>query len=208
MSLRRTCLKYRSIYAGVNVLTLCQHHSGAVAFCTYNRNPSVYRGIVLVCPMCKIADDMLPPKWVVEFLKWCIGKRGTTSFLGYLPIAPARSSLENTTHKIPEKRDMVARCPLYLVRNPRLATARELIHITQQISNSLRDFEAPFLVIHGKEDRVTDPKLSEALYLESKSKDKSIRLYDGMWHALTGGEADEDIDMVFHDMIEWILERA
>ena len=146
--------------------SLCYIDSGAVAFCTYNRNPSLYRGVVFICPMCKIADDMLPPAWVIDFLMWCIGKKGTTSFLGYLPIAPARSSLENTTHKIPEKRHLVARCPTYLVRNPRLATARELIHITQQISNNLHAFDAPFLVVHGKEDRVTDPSLSLALRRE------------------------------------------
>lgn len=181
---------------------------GAVAYCTYNRDPTLYRGVVFICPMCKIADDMLPPTWVVDLLLRCIGRRGTASFLGYLPIAPARSSLENTTHRLPEKRRLVARCPTYLVRNPRLATARELIHVTQRISGSLHDFEAPFLVLHGKEDRVTDPRLSVALYEESRSKDKSIRLYDGMWHSLTGGEADEDIDRVFDDMIEWILDRS
>jgi esterase/lipase len=158
--------------------------------------------------MCKIAEEMLPPAWVIDLLMRVIGKRGSTSYLGYLPIAPARASLENTTHKLPEKRRLVARCPTYLVRNPRLATARELIYITQQISKNLHAFNAPFLVVHGKDDVVTDPDLSVALYEESKSKDKSIRLYDGMWHSLTGGEADEDIDMVFSDMIDWILKRA
>ncbi|GKY96422.1 hypothetical protein MPSEU_000601700 [Mayamaea pseudoterrestris] len=194
-------------FEGIPTFLMGESMGGAVAYCTYDRTPSLYRGVVFICPMCKIADEMLPPTWVIEILMWCIGKRGTTSVLGYLPIAPARGSLENTTHKVPEKRRLVSRCPTYLDRNPRLATARELIHVTQRISNNLHEFEAPFLVLHGKEDRVTDPALSVALYEESKSKDKSIRLYDGMWHALTGGETDEDIDMVFADMIGWILKR-
>jgi hypothetical protein len=52
-------------------------------------------------------------------------------------------------------------------------------NVTRDISSSLSEFDAPFLVLHGKEDRVTDPKLSQALYDESKSKDKTIKLYDG-----------------------------
>ena len=51
--------------------------------------------------------------------------------------------------------------------------------MTRDISSSLSEFDAPFLVQHGKEDKVTDPKLSQALYDESKSKDKTIKLYDG-----------------------------
>jgi caffeoylshikimate esterase len=64
------------------------------------------------------------------------------------------------------------------------------------------------LVQHGKEDKVTDPKLSQMLYDESKSHDKTIRLYEGMWHSLIAGEPPENVRLVFDDSIQWILERA
>lgn len=51
--------------------------------------------------------------------------------------------------------------------------------VTSRISNNFGAFDAPFLVQHGKDDRVTDPQLSQALYDESKSNDKTIKLYDG-----------------------------
>jgi alpha-beta hydrolase superfamily lysophospholipase len=54
---------------------------------------------------------------------------------------------------------------------------------------------------------VTDPKLSQALYDEASSVDKTIRLYEGMWHALQG-EPDENIHKVYDDTVEWVLERA
>jgi acylglycerol lipase len=62
------------------------------------------------------------------------------------------------------------------------------------------------LIQHGLADRVTDPKLSQALYDEACSEDKTIRLYDGMWHALPG-EPDENIEKVYKDTIEWITDR-
>lgn len=181
---------------------------GAVSYCVYNRIPTIFRGVVFVCPMCKISDDMLPPQYVIDVLKWLIGPSGTTSLLGFLPIAPSKNDLSDLTHQVKEKAFNSARCPLNFDRNPRLATARELVDVTQRISSSLSQFAAPFIVLHGKEDRVTDPKLSLALYNESKSVDKSIRLYDGMWHALTCGESDENTNRVFSDVIEWVLARV
>jgi acylglycerol lipase len=62
------------------------------------------------------------------------------------------------------------------------------------------------LVQHGLADRVTDPKLSQALYDEARSMDKTIRLYDGLGHALHG-EPDENIEKVYRDTIEWIMDR-
>jgi acylglycerol lipase len=195
-------------FRNLPVFLMGESMGGAVSYSVYNRIPHVFRGVIFVCPMCKISDDMLPPGYVIDFLKWIIGPTGTTSLLGYLPIAPSRNNLSDVTHRVPEKAAMLSRCPTVFGRNPRLATARELIRVTQRISNNLSDFDAPFLVLHGKADRVTDPDLSQALYDESKSTDKSIQLYDGMWHSLTGGEPDENVDRVFNDIIAWIEERS
>jgi|UPI0005819F66 alpha-beta hydrolase superfamily lysophospholipase len=180
---------------------------GAVAYSVYNRIPDVFRGVVFICPMCKISDHMLPPAWVIRCIQWCIGPTGTSSWLGYLPISPS-SSLHDVCYRVREKRDLVSRCPSVFARNPRLATARELIDVTQRISNSLGSFSAPFLVLHGQADLVTDPALSQALYEEACSQDKTIRLYEGMWHALTTGETEENTKIVFRDCIEWILARS
>ncbi|GAX25256.1 hypothetical protein FisN_5Lh338 [Fistulifera solaris] len=198
----------RTRFVGKSIFLMGESMGGAVAYCTYKRIPHIFRGVVFVCPMCKISDDMLPPQWVVNTLIWLIGPSGSTSFLGYLPIAPAKQNVGEVANKLEEKRIVNGRAPLNYERNPRLATARELIKATQSISSSLSEFDASFLVIHGKDDRVTDPKLSQSLYEESKSKDKSLRLYDGMWHGLTSTEPDENIDLVFSDAIAWILQRS
>jgi alpha-beta hydrolase superfamily lysophospholipase len=181
---------------------------GAVAYCVYEQLPTLFRGVVLVCPMCKISDDMLPPQFVIDILRWLIGPTGTTSLLGFLPIAPSNNDLADVIHRVPEKGILNHQPPLNFGRHPRLATARELINVTQRISNSIPSFTAPFLVLHGLADRVTDPKLSQVLYDESSSTDKTIRLYEDMWHGLTCGEPDECADQVFADMTNWILARS
>jgi acylglycerol lipase len=66
----------------------------------------------------------------------------------------------------------------------------------------------PFLLLHGEADRVTDPDISKELYKSAKSFDKEFKLYPGMWHGLTSGEPDENIDLVFTDIIHWLNKRS
>lgn len=66
----------------------------------------------------------------------------------------------------------------------------------------------PFFVLHGETDTVTDPEVSRALYERASSKDKTIKLYPGMWHGLTSGEPDENIEHVFEDIITWLDKHA
>lgn len=197
----------RRRFSSVPTFLMGESMGGAVAYCTYNRNPKLFRGVVFVCPMCKIGDDCLPPQWVIDLFRQLAGPKGTASTLGYLPIAPSQGVQMDWSIR-PHKQALLSSFPLEYGRKPRLATARELLDVTIHISNDLQNFNAPFLVQHGSMDRITDPRLSEALYRESKSQDKTLKLYDGMLHSLISGEFDENIDMVFNDSIEWIMTRV
>ena len=66
----------------------------------------------------------------------------------------------------------------------------------------------PFLVLHGAADQVTDPLVSKALYAEASSTDKTIKLYDGAWHALAGGEPEPLASQIRKDEVDWLLARA
>lgn len=66
----------------------------------------------------------------------------------------------------------------------------------------------PFLVIHGGDDIVTDPSVSQALYDTAASKDKTFKLYPGMWHALTSAESQQNLHLVFSDILAWLDERS
>ena len=66
----------------------------------------------------------------------------------------------------------------------------------------------PFFVLHGEADIVTDPEISKALYEKASSRDKTLKLYPGMWHALTSGEPDCNVDLVFADITNWLDRRT
>lgn len=65
----------------------------------------------------------------------------------------------------------------------------------------------PFLVLHGGDDAVTNPSVSKLLYESASSHDKTLKIYPGMWHVLNG-EAPEDVDLIFSDIISWLDQRA
>lgn len=91
---------------------------------------------------------------------------------------------------------------------PRLKTGLEMLRASMTLENSLHEVTMPFFVLHGEADIVTDPEVSKALYEKAGSKDKTMKLYPEMWHGLTSGEPDENIDIVFSDIIDWLNKRA
>lgn len=76
------------------------------------------------------------------------------------------------------------------------------------VEDSLSQVKLPFLVLHGEADTVTDPEVSRALYERAASTDKAMKLYPGMWHGLTAGEPDENVEVVFSDIITWLDARS
>ena len=193
-------------FAGKRVFLMGESMGGAVAYDIINQYPDEYEGVIFAAPMVKIS--IAPPQFVVDMFYKIVGEPGSVSPLTIMPLSPSKGDIPDLSFKDKEKMRLALSAPTKYGRKPRLATARELMDATKRISSSISDFDAPFIVMHGLEDYVTCPKVSEQLYKESKSKDKQLRLYKGMYHNLTGGETDENIEIVFNDAISWVLERS
>ncbi|CAI9767392.1 unnamed protein product [Fraxinus pennsylvanica] len=69
--------------------------------------------------------------------------------------------------------------PLVFTGSIRIRTGYEILRITSYLQKNLSWLTAPFFVLHGTADSVTDPKASEKLYDEASSSDKTIQLYEG-----------------------------
>jgi len=196
----------RTKYPGKKKFLMGESMGGAVAFDLMSRYKKDYAGVIFVCPMCKIMN--VPPKIVVDLFEFISGAPGTVNSFNVMPIAPSKGNIPELSFKVKEKMYLATSAPSAFGRKPRLATARELLNTTKRISASICKFDAPFIVLHGLEDMITCPQISEELYKESPSKDKEIKLYKGMYHNLTCGETDENVDTVFNDAINWAIARS
>eukprot|EP00246_Nothoceros_aenigmaticus_P002356 TRINITY_DN131_c0_g1_i1.p1 TRINITY_DN131_c0_g1~~TRINITY_DN131_c0_g1_i1.p1 ORF type:complete len:329 (+),score=56.61 TRINITY_DN131_c0_g1_i1:475-1461(+) len=174
---------------------------GALALLVHRRESADWNGAVLVAPMCKISDKVQPPKIVVNIL---------TRLAPIIPtwkIVPSKDIIDNA-FKDPVKRKEIRDNKLAYQEKPRLKTALEMLRVTQSLSLRLEEVTLPFLLLHGEDDRVTDPEISQELYEKSWSCDKTFNKYPGMWHGLLTGEPDDNIDLVFNDIILWLSERS
>ncbi|KAL3649121.1 hypothetical protein CASFOL_005524 [Castilleja foliolosa] len=174
---------------------------GAVALLTHKKDPSFWNGAVLVAPMCKISEKVKPHPMVISLL---------TRVEDVIPkwkIVPTKDVIDSA-FKDPVKREKIRSNKLIYQEKPRLKTALELLRTSMNLERSLDEVTMPFFVLHGEADTVTDPEVSRVLYEQASSVDKMIKCYTGMWHGLTSGEPDENIEIVFSDILSWLDKRS
>ncbi|CAL9765194.1 unnamed protein product [Musa acuminata subsp. burmannicoides] len=174
---------------------------GAVALLLHLKAPTYWSGAVLVSPMCKIDGKMKPHPLVISILK------KLCSIIPTWKMIPAKDMIDIAI-KDPEKRQEVRSNPYNYRGNLRLGTGHELLKVSLAIERNLHQVTLPFLVMHGGDDKIFDPSSSELLYKSASSTDKTFKVYDGMWHAFTFGEAPERVELVFSDMVAWLEQRT
>ncbi|XP_057951364.1 caffeoylshikimate esterase-like [Malania oleifera] len=178
-----------------------QSMGGAVALKVHLRQPTAWNGAILIAPMCKIAEDMVPP-WLVKQMLIGIAK-----FFPKAKLVPHKDIAEMGFKDL-KKRILTPYNVISYKDKPRLGTAVELLKTTQEIEHQLEDVSLPLLIMHGEADIVTDPSVSQALYQKAKSSDKKLLLYANSYHCLLEGEPDDRIFEVLDDMISWLNMRS
>lgn len=174
---------------------------GAISLLIHFKIPTLFNGAILIAPMCKISDKVRP-RWPIPEILTIVARFAPT-----LPIVPTADLLEKSV-KVPEKKITAVLNPSRYTGKPRLGTVLELLRVTDYINGRLSDVNLPFLVLHGSADVVTDPQVSMELYELANSKDKTIKIYDGMLHSLLYGEPDENIEIVRGDILKWLNDRS
>ncbi|CAA3026209.1 caffeoylshikimate esterase-like [Olea europaea subsp. europaea] len=160
-----------------------------------------FDGVVLNGAMCGISDKFKPPWPLEHFLSiaaalvptWCV--------------VPTRGSIPLVSFKVEWKRKLALASPRRPLRRPRAATAQELLRVCREVQGKFNEVDVPFLIVHGGDDVVCDPACVAELYERAASKDKTLRIYPGMWHQLVG-EPDEDVELVFGEVVKWLVTRT
>ncbi|KAM1011825.1 hypothetical protein ACFX2C_047121 [Malus domestica] len=178
-----------------------QSLGGAVALKAHLKQPSAWNGAILVAPMCKIADDMVPPWLLTQILI------GVAKFLPKQKLVPQKNLAEAAFRDL-KKREMTAYNVIAYKDKPRLETALEMLRTTEEIEHQLEEVSLPLLILHGEADIVTDPAVSKALQEKASSSDKKLILYMDAYHSLLEGEPDEMIIRVLSDIISWLNEHS
>ncbi|KAG2723513.1 hypothetical protein I3843_02G151500 [Carya illinoinensis] len=174
---------------------------GAIALLITLRKDRAWDGLILNGAMCGISDKIKPP-WPLEHFLSLVATLVPT-----WRVVPTRGSIPDLSFKEEWKRKLAMASPRRSVARPRAATARELLRVCSELQGRFEEVQMPLLIVHGGEDVVCDPACAEELFKRAASTDKTLKMYPGMWHQLVG-EPEENVELVFGDMLEWLLSRA
>ncbi|MCO5573209.1 hypothetical protein L7F22_026977 [Adiantum nelumboides] len=151
--------------------------------------------------MCGISPSFQPPRALVSLLGVA------AAVIPTWPIVPTKA-IPQVSFKEPWKLQLVLKDPARITLKPRPATALAFLGAVAEIEQRVEEIKAPFLVVHGEEDVVCDPEGVRKLYEKaSSSSDKTLKMYEGMWHQLVG-EPKHNLDVVFLDICSWLDARA
>ncbi|KAL1205950.1 Caffeoylshikimate esterase [Cardamine amara subsp. amara] len=174
---------------------------GAIALYITLRQKHQWNGLILSGAMCSISHKFKPP-WPLQHLLTL-----AATLIPTWRVVPTRGSIAGVSFKEPWKRRLAFANPNRTVGRPRAATAYELVRVCEELQSRFEEVEVPLMIVHGGEDVVCDPASVEELYRRSSSRDKTIKIYPEMWHQLIG-ESEENVDLVFGDILDWIMKRS
>lgn len=170
------------------------HSMGGLVVLRYvlSRRPTL-RGLLLSSPAIAINPDIAP------FL------RRMAQVVGWLfPTLPTARSPQNSISRDPEVVEEAKNDPLnYQGRIP-ARTGAEMLRAGKDVQQRLTELHLPFLVCHGTADILTPPSWSQRLYQEASAEDKTLHLYEGLYHE-TFNEPERE--QVLHDLGTWLGER-
>ncbi|XP_023543932.1 caffeoylshikimate esterase-like [Cucurbita pepo subsp. pepo] len=174
---------------------------GAISILICLKQEGVWSGIVLNGSMCGISAKF-KPIWPLEKL---------------LPIAASLApSLRlvlskphaSKSYKEEWKRRLVAKNPnRRFSGKPPMATALEFLRVCEYIKMNCHEIRVPMLMVHGEDDVVCDSESARFVFESAASKDKTLKVYPGMWHQLIG-EANESVEIVYTTIFNWLVDRA
>ncbi|XAR59360.1 2-acylglycerol O-acyltransferase [Bertholletia excelsa] len=174
---------------------------GAIAVLICLKQANEWSGMVVRGAMCEVSAKAKPVWPLEELLPLAAYFAPTWKIV--ITKSPAGKS-----YKEELKRKLVLKSPNRPKSGkPTMATALEFLRVCEHIQRNCQKLQVPMLVVHGGDDRVCEPNSAKLVYHRSASKDKTLKVFEGMWHQFIG-EPNEIVDVVFGTMLSWICERA
>ncbi len=86
-----------------------------------------------------------------------------------------------------------------------IRTGNEVLRAAKRIESLMPRLTLPLLILHGTGDRVADPQGSRRLHDEAASTDKTLQLYEGLYHEVL---SEPEREQVLGDLLAWLDARS
>lgn len=95
--------------------------------------------------------------------------------------------------------------PLMVQSPMRAATGAALLRAIATIESHMAELTLPLLILHGTADRIVAPEGSRVLYARAGAADKTLHLYEGLYHEIFN---EPEREQVLDDLCAWLAERT
>ncbi len=167
---------------------------GAIATLFVIRYLPFLRGLILSAPALKTGSS-IPP--LLVRLSGIVGR-----------IAPKLATIKLEAKAIsrdPQVVEAYEQDPLVYRGGILARTGAETNGAIKEIQARMEEVTLPLLIMHGTADRLTEVEGSKQLYTRAESKDKQLKLYEGLYHEILN---EPEKEQVLGDMLNWLQQRA
>lgn len=74
-----------------------------------------------------------------------------------------------------------------------------------ELKNKIKDYKYDCLVLHGKEDKIISYKCSENFVHNISSTNKTIKIYDNLYHEILNESVKDEI---INDIVDWLNKKS
>jgi len=134
------------------------------------------------------------------------GEKAAAHFFGGLiPGLPAQHLDDTEFVREPAAKAELAADPLIDHGNLPARSAAAALDAIDDTQRRMEQVKVPLLILHGTADKATNVDGSRDLYARAGSTDKTLKLYDGVFHDLMH---EPERDRIIQDVTAWITARA
>lgn len=177
----------------VPIFLLGHSMGGAVAALYAIEHGPAVRGLILSSPAVEVDGDIAP---VLRRLAGVLGR--------LFPTLPTIRTPDDAISRDPDVVAAAQADPLNYHGRVLARTGAEFLRAAQRIQHHMEAIALPLLIVHGTADKLTDPAASRMLYEHARSPDKTLHLYDGLYHETLN---EPEKEQVLNDVVKWMQAR-
>ena len=149
-----------------------------------------FTGAIISAPVIKISDSISPLTITMSKILSAIAPKA-----GVLALDATSISRD------PEVVNTYANDPLVFHGKTPARLAAEMLRAMARVTAEVGKISLPFITVQGGSDKLVDPDGTRMLYEKSSSKDKTIKIYDGLYHEVFN---EPEREVVLKDVETWL----
>jgi alpha-beta hydrolase superfamily lysophospholipase len=149
-----------------------------------------FRGAVISAPSIMIPDFVTP--FTVTAFKFL---SQITPKVGVLALDP------NGVSRDPAVVQAYINDPLVFHGKTSARLGAELLQAIIRVNDEMERITAPLMIVHGRDDKLANPKASQLLYDRASSVDKTLKIYDGLHHEVFN---EPEHEQVLGEVAAWL----